>query len=207
MMQNKYVFGITGGSGTGKSTVSDIFRLLGYDVIDCDKLARKVTEKGEKCLYEIADAFGCDVIFDDGTLDRKRLSHIVFSDSEQLKKLNAITHKYISKKISEHIRKSDSDFIGIDGAVLFESGVSDMCECVVGVLADINLRKSRIIARDNLSESEAEARIASQKSDEFYRKTCKYLIYNNFDEDSLKIAVREVASKLEDEKRKKDFSL
>ena len=93
------VFGITGGSGSGKTTVSDIFRRLGAEIIDTDKIARSVTEKGSECLKELADAFGNGIILPDGSLDRRRLASIAFADKEKTALLSEITHKYIKSPL------------------------------------------------------------------------------------------------------------
>ena len=204
MMQNKFIFGITGGSGTGKTTVSGIFRKIGIEVIDCDVVAREVTYSGEPCLKELAEFFGMDILCENGELNRKKLGEIVFSSNEKLKKLNEITHKYILEKIFCMIEQSEHYMIGIDGAVLFESGVADRCDRMIGILADKPVRMHRIINRDNLSAKTAENRINSQKPDSFYINNCDFIIYNNGNTAELENSVKEVVSKLaeEGEKRK-----
>ena len=205
MMQNKYLFGITGGSGSGKSTVSDIFRKLGYLIIDCDSLARQVTMPGEECLEKLKLEYGEDITDENNVLIRKKLGKIVFENSKKLKKLNEITHYYILEKIYEIAEKSDCHMIGIDGAVLFESGVTKNCRKVIGVLAEEKIRLERIQERDNISPTDARARIGSQKKDEFFIENCDYILYNNSNTDELEISVREVAEKLrtdEEETRK-----
>ena len=94
-MQNKYIFGITGASGAGKSTVSAKFRELEVYVSDADIVARCVVVSGSKCLGELCSEFGNDILSFDGSLNRARLAEIVFSDAEKLEILNRITHKYI----------------------------------------------------------------------------------------------------------------
>lgn len=204
MMQNKYLFGITGGSGSGKSTVSEIFKSLGFEIIDCDMLARQVTMPGEECLEKLKEEFGRDIVDENNVLHRKKLGQIVFSDSERLQKLNEITHRYILDKIFEIAGKSSSLMIGIDGAVLFESGVTKNCCKVIGVLADEDVRLRRIQDRDKITEDFARSRIGSQKKNKFYIENCDYLVYNNGNRDDLENKVREVAEKLraDEEKRK-----
>ena len=209
MMQNKYLFGITGGSGSGKSTVSDMFRELGFEIIDCDMLARDVTMPGEECLEKLKEEFGADITDENNILIRKKLADIVFTNSEKLRKLNEITHYYILRRIFDTAEKSASRIIGIDGAVLFESGVTKSCRKVIGVLAQRDVRLKRIQERDKISQTSAEARIASQKEDKFYIENCDYLVYNNGNRDDLEEKVREVAEKLaadEEEKRKAELS-
>jgi len=204
-MQNKYLFGITGGSGSGKSTVSGIFRSLGFDVIDCDKAAHEAY-KTEECLSELISGFGEEIINADKTVNRKILGSIVFSDSEKLKLLNSIIHKYVIREIFRFAENSDKEIIGVDGAVLFESGITDRLARIVGVIADKNVRIQRITARDGITGADAEKRINSQKVDKFFIENCDYIIYNNTDGKCLEKQVREVALKLaeENEKRKSE---
>lgn len=202
-MQNKFLFGITGGSGTGKTTVSDIFRELGFYVIDCDVISREVTKKGSPCLAKLAERFGSKILTEDGELDRRSLGAVVFSDAGSLCILNEITHKYILAEVFKAAEASDEVMIGIDGAVLFESGLSDSLECVVGVLSDRGERIKRIVARDGITCEAAEKRICSQKVDKFFIENCDYLIYNNNGKENLVEKVREVGLKLKEEGKRK----
>lgn len=180
------VFGITGGSGAGKTTASDIFRQLGVYVIDADKAARKVVEKGQKCLEELTDFFGKEILKPDGTLDRKKLGEIVFADLEKLGKLNEITHKYILWDIKDTLYALECDYAAIDGAVIIGSEVEKLCSFMVSVMADYDVRLERIKKRDGMTEKRARERLQSQPKDEFYIENSKYLIYNNSNEDCLR---------------------
>lgn len=192
----KYVIGITGGSGAGKTTVSDEFRKRGIEIIDADKVARLIMEPNQPCLKETAEAFGADILNEDGSLQRKKLAKIVFSDPKSLDILNRITHKYITEYFLEKIKNSDADIIGIDGAVLFESGINRCCDFMIGVVAEEKERVKRIVKRDNISEEEAVMRINSQKKNEFYIENCDYLVYNDNDRTKISEAVEEVLGKL-----------
>ena len=204
-MQNKYLFGITGGSGSGKSTVSDMFRSLGFDVIDCDKAAHRAYETKE-CLEELVSEFGDGVLTEDGAVNRRALGAIVFSDSAKLEALNGIVHKYVIREVFRFAESSAKEFIGVDGAVLFESGITEKLSCVIGVIADREKRIERIMSRDGITYADAEKRINSQKVDKFFIDNCDCIIYNNNSGESLEQQVREVASKLaeENEKRKSE---
>jgi len=171
------VFGITGTTGSGKTTISKIFEQLGVKVIDADKVYHSLIEPGMPCVEEIAEHFGTGVLKEDGSLDRKALAGIVFCDKEKLRILNKITHKYIRAEISAIIAKNP--LCAIDAAVLIGSEVAQLCQYIVTVTADSNIRKRRIMERDLLSEEEAEQRIASQKSDSFYIENSDFVIYNN----------------------------
>jgi len=171
------VFGITGTTGSGKTTISKIFEQLGVKVIDADKVYHSLIEPGMPCVEEIAEHFGTGVLKEDGSLDRKALAGIVFCDKEKLRILNKITHKYIRAEISGII--AQNPLCAIDAAVLIGSEVAQLCQYIVTVTADSNIRKRRIMERDLLSEEEAEQRIASQKSDSFYIENSDFVIYNN----------------------------
>ena len=175
----KFILGITGGSGAGKTTVSDFFREKGIEVVDGDKVSRLIMEPGEACLEETVKNFGEEILDENGFLIRKKLGQIVFADSEKLEILNKITHKYITEYFFEKVKKSRSDIVGFDGAALFESGLDSVCNAVLGVIADEDIRVERIIKRDGISEENARLRINSQKNNQFYIEKCDFLVYNN----------------------------
>ena len=171
--------GITGGSGSGKTTVSDIFRKEGIDVIDTDIVARIIVEPGKPALDEIKEYFGQEYITPAGTLDRKKMAALVFSNPDKRLRLNEITHKYISQYVDEYIHNYTGDIIGIDGAVLIESGIGEGCDYILSVIADKEERIKRIIMRDSISEETAKKRIEAQKNDDFYIENSDYIVYNN----------------------------
>lgn len=173
------ILGITGPTGSGKTTVSKILEEHGIKVIDTDITAREIVEPGKPALSELSQCFGTGILLKDGTLNRKALARIAFSDSESLKKLNNITHKYISQSVRDTIKSYNGDIIGIDGAALIESGIAGECTKVISVLADREIRRQRIILRDSLSEPDAELRISSQKNNAFYIENSDYIVYNN----------------------------
>ena len=177
------ILGITGPTGAGKSTASKIFEKHGVEIIDTDVLARKIVEPDMPALKELADAFGKDILNDDGTLKRQELARLAFSDPAKLRILDSITHRYIKEEINIIIEKSKSDTVGIDGAVLFESGVSDMCDYIISVIADEDIRIKRIMSRDAISEDAARTRVGAQKNNAFYLENSDYIVYNNGRED------------------------
>lgn len=172
------ILGITGPTGAGKSTVSKIFEEHGIKVIDTDITARQITEPGEPALAELREHFG-EAIISNGRLNRAALAKIAFSDEAELLKLNEITHKYITRAVFEEIAQYTGEIIGIDGAALFESGISERCTRVLAVLADVEIRKRRIMKRDGISEENALLRISSQKNNSFYIEKSDYIVYNN----------------------------
>lgn len=195
------VFGITGGSGSGKSSASERFRENGIYVIDADKTAREVVRQGEPCLEELVKELGSEILNDDGGLNRRKTGDIVFSDKKKLDILNRITHKYIQKALEDQLNKIDTDIAAVDGAVIIGSPVEKMCSFLVSVMADKEIRLARIMARDNISREAALKRIESQPSDEFYIANSRYLLYNNISKENLNIEVDKLAKTIKESMR------
>ncbi|MBQ2695797.1 MAG: dephospho-CoA kinase [Clostridia bacterium] len=191
----KTVLGLTGGSGCGKSLAASFLKKHGAEIIDADKIAREILEPGKPALKEIVEAFG-GVLLPDGSLNRKKLGNLVFSDEDSLHRLNAITHTYIIDEIKKAVNASQNSFIVIDAPLLLECGLDSLCTACVCVLADKELRKARIMTRDNLTEQEAENRIASQKDDGYYKSRCKFFIENNGDAASLEQSITHILKEL-----------
>ena len=195
------VVGLTGQTGAGKSTVSKIFAGNGFAVINADMIARKVVERGSKCLDEIVDFFGSDVISEDSTLNRKALASIVFSDKAKLETLNTIIYPYITGEILRRIREcSDkgNKLILLDAPTLFESRADDFCEIIISVLADSDIRKARIIDRDGLTPEQAQRRMNSQLDEAFFETHSDYIIHNNGELETVNEISKEVSDKIRD---------
>lgn len=194
------IIGLTGQTGAGKSTVSNLFvREPGVVCIDADKVAREVVSTGTACLTDLVLEFSISILNADGTLNRKKLASIVFGDKEKLRRLNEITFPYIVAEIKNQIaqrRKEGKSTILLDAPTLFESRTDKLCDKIVVVIADPQLRLKRIMQRDDLTREEAEARIDSQHDDEFYTKRADYVIENSGDLASLRLRVLEVLSEL-----------
>ncbi len=184
------IIGLTGQSGAGKSTVSQMFAKQGCHSIDTDKVARAVVEPGKPALTEITKHFGTGVLKEDGTLNRPTLATIVFSDPAELDKLNRITHKYITEEVKKQIASCGKDVVIVDAPALFESGIDAMCDFVVSVLAEEEIRIQRIMKRDALSREKAEERIRAQKDDDFFRSRSDFVLENNGFPDALEEIVR-----------------
>lgn len=195
------VVGLTGQTGAGKSTVSKIFSANGFSVINADMVARNVVEKGSECLAEIIDFFGEGIIASDGTLDRKALAEIVFSDKTKLEMLDSIIYPYITGEILRRIREYSGNgekLILLDAPTLFESRADDFCEIIISVLADADIREKRIISRDNLTSEQARKRMNSQLSEEFFESRSDYIIHNNGQLDVVNEISKEVSDKIKD---------
>ena len=175
------IYGLTGQTGAGKSTVAALLSKKGFFVIDGDKIARRVTEKGSPALKKLAAVFGGDIIFSDGTLDRKKLASRAFASKEETAKLNELTHPYIHSLFKNEIQKAKANgflYCLIDAAALLESPSKSLCEKIIVVFCPEDIRLERIIKRDNITKEEALRRIHAQKSDEYYLSNADIIIKN-----------------------------
>jgi len=176
---DKKIIGLTGGSGSGKSTIGRCSADEDLLYIDADRLGQQVILKGKPAFDELISIFGDSILGSDGEIHRKKLGGIVFSDPNKLAHLNRISHHYIKQEILKIIADTDKKGIIIDGAVIIGSIIQDMCDVIVSVLADKQIRIGRILERDGISREMAEKRIANQPDDKFYIENSDYIIYNN----------------------------
>jgi dephospho-CoA kinase len=199
--------GLTGGIATGKSTVSAMFRELGAEIIDADRLAREVVAPGEPALAEIARVFGSEVLLPDGGLDRKALGAIVFGDPEKRRALERITHPAIRERFVRRLAELEaSGFTGVvlfDAAVLIESGNYRNMDHLVVVLNDEPTQLARLMARDGLGDDEALARVRSQMPVAEKAKLADHVIDNSGDRARTAARVREVYAALAGEARRR----
>ena len=174
------IIGVTGGIGSGKSTVSKILASFGAQIIDADRLAKEIVNKGEKALDEIVDSFGASVLDSEGNLDRKKLSDIVFKDKHKLENLNKITHSHVAQKIIEKINSlNDNEVAVVDAPIPIKHGFLDVVNEIWAVTADKEVRIKRVMERSGLTYNEVEDRINSQLSDDFYKSISETVIINN----------------------------
>lgn len=177
------ILGLTGPTGAGKSSASAVCETLGIKHIDCDIIARKATEKGEKGLLAVVNAFGEDILNTDGTLNRKALAEKAFKNRESTELLNKTLLPIIKEMVLSEITGCN---VVLDAPTLFESGVNKICHKTVAVLSDKEIRLKRILARDNITKEQALLRINAGKTDDFYKEKCDFVIYNNDDENTFK---------------------
>ena len=175
------IYGLTGQTGAGKTTVAKELLKKGWQVIDCDLVARQVVEKGSPVLPELAKAFGEDILLPDGSLDRKALAKKAFATQEGRQKLNAITHPAITKQVSRQIIDEKDRFpvFVIDAALLSKSEMYHYCSKMIVVTADRDVRIKRIMSRDSITEEQATERINAQPDEQYYKSIADVVIENN----------------------------
>lgn len=181
----KTVVGLTGPTGSGKSTVAARFAAAGFVIVDADRIAREAVAPGSALLPVLADAFGAEILRPDGSLDRAALARVAFATAENTARLNAITHPTIVAAIKAEIEAADGRPVLLDAPQLFEGGCESLCTVTLGVLADRDVRLSRIMRRDGLSEEDARRRMDAQPDDDFYRQNCDAVLYNNGEKSEL----------------------
>lgn len=177
-----FVVGLTGQTGAGKSTVSRVLQESGMAVIDCDFLARIAVEPGTDCLRELTEAFGSEILWPDGSLNRGAMAAIAFPDPEKLAQLNHITHKAILQLLQEEIdrlEQAGEKIAIVDAPTLFQAGADRFCHSVVSVIAPQVMRFARILARDGMTEEAAKKRLAAQEEDSFYTDRSEFVIVND----------------------------
>lgn len=178
------VFALTGGIGSGKSTVAALFRKEGLTVVDADKLARQVVEPGSEGLREVAQEFGSAVLLSDGSLDRAALARRVFSDPGARARLNAVVHPRVQSAAQAAFEAAfarGESLVCYEIPLLFETGQEGRFRPVVVVTTSLEAQLRRISARDRLSEEEARARIAAQMPLSEKARRADVLIENDSD--------------------------
>ena len=178
------ILGITGGTGCGKTTLLKVLEEKGFAVLDCDAIYHRLLKTDKKMLCSIENRFPGSVT--NGELDRKKLGQIVFSDKAALLDLNAITHAAVKAEVLR-ILKEQPGSAAIDAIGLFEGGLAELCNLTVAVTAPAESRIRRLMARDNISEDYARARIAAQRPQEEFEGLADYTLVN----DSTREAFRE----------------
>jgi len=187
------IIGVTGGIGSGKSTVSRTLRDLGAAVVDADVLAKSVTASGGKAFEELVSYFGRDILDSNGELDRQKLADAAFSDKNRLDTLNAITHKYITQKIYDTVdllkNTGKWDVIVLDVPIPVEKGFLDLADEVWVVTADRETRIRRVMERSGYTYDEVVKRIDAQLKDEEYIKLADEVLHNDGSIEQLEQAV------------------
>lgn len=188
--------GMTGGIGSGKNQVADIFNQLGFYTIDSDISSRKVMEKGEAAYEKIVSFFGSDILDENGSILRKKLGDIVFNDKAKLKTLENIVHpaiyEYEKKERSKIYGRDDKAVVITHAALIIESGSIDKYDALIVISCPDELQVQRVMQRDNFSEEKARNIVAHQMPNEERLKYADFIIDNSSTLDDLYNEVKRV---------------
>lgn len=184
--------GLTGGIGSGKSTVAAYFRDLGIVTVDADQASRAVVEVGMPALSRIADHFGDTVIAEDGSLNRPRLRSIIFQDSAAKAWLESLLHPLIKNWIVEQLNCAQSSYAILESPLLFETDQHLLVNTVILVDVPVELQLTRAMARDKSDETQIKRIIHSQMSREEKRKRADWIFDNSLDKASIAPRVEEL---------------
>ncbi len=170
--------GLTGGIGSGKSTVAAIFKTLGIPVFDADIVAKRIMEEDEILKTAIKNAFGQESYIGD-KLNRKYIADIVFKDKYQLEVLNSLTHPATIKAADEWMLQQNAPYCIKEAALLFEAGTAGNLDYIIGVKAPDALRIKRVMQRDNITRQEVLNRMSKQIDQDIKMRLCDFVIVNN----------------------------
>ena len=194
-----HIYGLTGGIGSGKSTVATMFAALGLPVVSADVLAREVVGPGSDGLAAVVAAFGPEVVAEDGSLDRAKLGRIVAAEPTRRRQLEEILHPRIRDRFASIVAELASAghrAVVYEVPLLFENNLESQMHAVILVSAPEDVRVSRVIARDGLKPAEVRARIAAQLDDASKRARADYIIDNDGDSQHLHDQVAAVLTKI-----------
>ncbi|MDD5190839.1 MAG: dephospho-CoA kinase [Dehalococcoidales bacterium] len=193
------VIGLTGGMGSGKSTVSQTLAQLGAVVIDADKVGHEAYQPNTETWQTLVKVFGKEIIAVDNTIDRKKLGVLVFNNPDNLKMLNAIVHPRMYEMMKARIadlKKQNTKVIVVDAAILFEANWTPLVDEVWVVAADEDKVITRAVTRTNLPEEQIRQRLATQMTNQERRKRANQVIENNGTQLELRAKVKELWNKI-----------
>lgn len=192
------IIGLTGGIASGKSTASAYIEDRGYPILDADKFARKATAKSGPSYNGIIEAFGEDILMEDGEIDRKKLGTVIFNDPEQRKVLNELVHPEVRRMMNEERdRLVQKSHVFLDIPLLFENGLDDQCDITLTVYVDESIQKARLMERNGLTEAEADSRIGSQMPLADKRDKSDFMLDNSGTRENLYDQIERFLTKIE----------
>ena len=176
------IIGLTGGIGSGKSTVLELFKILGVKTYSADESAKKLVNTDPNLINLIKSSFGNN-IYDKGLLNTRKLSKIVFEDTEKLKLLNSIIHPAVARDFKLFLNSINEDYIVKEAAIIFETKSENNYDKIIFIQSPLEIRIERVIMRDNISREEVMKRINNQLDENLIIDKCDYVIRNENKED------------------------
>jgi dephospho-CoA kinase len=170
--------GLTGGIGSGKTTVAQIFEVLGIPVYYADDAAKRLMNTDTELISKIKNAFG-ETVYKNNSLDRQYLASIVFNDNYKLELLNSFVHPATIADAERWVQQQTTPYIIKEAALLFESGAAEHLDHIIGINAAINIRIKRVMDRDGVSQEEVVKRINNQMDENIKMKLCDFIINND----------------------------
>ena len=193
------IIGITGSSGSGKTTISKILsKELNAKTINADEVVKQMQTLGTKYYEEIVETFGKEILQEDSSLNRKKLAEIIFQDKLKKEKLDSLTYKYVVEEIKKQVKTAKEEYIIIDAPLLIEGNLNEICNTVIAVVSSKEEQIKRICKRDNIDEEIAKLRLKAQKYNEFYKRNADYIVENNGGKDDEFVGrIRKLVQKLQ----------
>jgi dephospho-CoA kinase len=171
--------GVTGGIGSGKSMVCQVFAKLGIPVFNADLAAKKLMDEDQILKQQLIDTFGEDIYTPEGLLDRKKLAGIIFNDQLALQKVNALVHPFVREHFDQWAEKQNAPYVIQEAAILFESGQAERFNKTVLVIAPEEVRIERVMQRDNTTHEKVLERMANQLPDKEKIGKADFVVLNN----------------------------
>lgn len=174
------IIGITGSSGSGKTTVSKILsKELTAQIINADEVVKQMQKEGTEYYKKIIETFGEEILQEDDAINREKMAQIIFQDITKKEKIDELTYKYIVEEIKKQVNTLNAKYVIIDAPLLIESKLNEICDIVIAVISNKEEQIKRICNRDNIKEENAKIRLEAQKDNEFYKINADYIIENN----------------------------
>ena len=190
----KKIIAIAGGIGSGKSVVSDIIRIMGFDVYDCDAEAKRLMNTSEAIKNDLVSAFGADAITEQGEINRPYISSVVFGNQIALNKINSIVHPRVKEDILDKMNRSENDILFVETAILMQSNLLDIINGALLVTAPKEVRVERVMKRNGIAREDVLKRIEAQEGQDYSKISNLKVIENDGIEAVLQQVVESVCS-------------
>lgn len=180
-MNDSCIVGVTGGIGSGKSTVCNVIQSMGFPIFYADTVSKSLCDSNEELKLKLKEAFG-DIYTEEGRLNRPLFASIIFTDEQKLHQANEIIHPVVNKEFLAWVQIQSSNLVFVESAILLESTLQNCVDKVILVLASEDIRIKRVIQRDNITQEQVVQRIKNQTSDDQRKQKAHYFILNDNNE-------------------------